>query len=329
VKVVKVKLLICLLTAGLFFGAQLAVAVTKPASSSTNERGQAPPLQVIAAVPDASVLVDASASPILETPIKLSPGAFQLAEQLGIGARIQKLDEFRRAPVGASHALELVETKQAVMHGVLIALLQVRATSAQIANDIFEAGQIRNLLEGRRDRVIKLNTLANLASGGVAEMAGGALQLIPNQKLDNAGNIIEMIGGGLQSGLSLWALRQQEGARLATPARPNMLAPILDQNTNQDSKYPIVVWKFLNTIPPEGGGTRRQLLVKQWLEYGRLADRDPRMLSALSGNGGKRHPVSIDVLEDRQAMLSDVNAVVSRIDKQLLEILLYSDLQSI
>lgn len=313
--VVNEKLLIFLLSAAVFSGASGASAAVTPEQSSIVDAADSAP--------------SVSESPVLEKPVTLAPGAFQLAEQMGIGARIQKLDEFRKSPPDAAHALELVQTKQAIMQGVLVAMLQVRATSAQIANDIFEAGQVRNLLEGRRDRVIKLNTMANLASGGIAEMAGGALQLIPNQKLDNAGNIIEMIGGGVQSGLSAWALRQQEGSKLATPTRPNMLAPILDLSTNQDSKYPIAVWKFLNTIPAEGGGTRRALLVQQWIACGRLSGRDPRLLSALTGHGGKRHPVTIEMLEDRQAMLLDLNALISRIDRHLLEILLYSDLQSL
>lgn len=266
------------------------------------------------------------ASPVLEKPTALSPAAWQLAEQLGIANRIQKLDEHRR--LSTPESLEVTQNKQAIMQAVLVAMLQVRAASAQISYDIFEAGQTRTLLEGRRDKVIKYNSIANFMSGGVAEVTGGSMQLAPNiQQLDTAGNIVEIVGGVAQTALSVMALRQQQGQKRRQPLRPNMLAPIFDQTTNHESKYPSVVWKYLNSSP-SNGDSRRVALVKQWLESGRLPGREAPRIAALTGNGGQRYPVTIDILEDRQAMLSDVNAMISTIERQLLEILLYSDLQN-
>jgi hypothetical protein len=265
-------------------------------------------------------------SPVLEKPLSLTPAAMQLAEQLGVADRIRRVEQLKVLP-GSAASLELVQAKQAIMQSVLIGMLQVRATSAQITYDIFEAGQVQTRLEARRDRAVKYNSIANFVSGGVSEMAGGALQLVPNVKLDNAGNIVEMVGGALQTGLSAVALRQQEGPRRPTGVRPNMLAPIFDQSTNQESKYPRVVWQYLNSAERPGGETRRVALVKQWLETGRLEGRHAPLISSLSGLGGNRYPVTIDILEDRTAMLADVNAVVSRIDRLLLELLLYSEVQ--
>lgn len=279
---------------------------------------------LLAAALAASILI--FASPLNCLAADLSPGAAQLAEQLGVGARIEQLKTWKTAKVRPD-SLELVQTKQAITQAVLVALLQVRAASAQIAYDIFEAGQIRTLLEGRRDRVIKLNTIANFISGGVSEMTGGAFQLVPNVRMDNAGNIIEMVGGGLQTGLSAMALRQQQGSKRAMPAKANMLAPLFNQATTH--QYPPIVWRFLSAPPAEGGESPRETLVKQWLEYGRLPGRESARIAALTGNGGKRYPVTIDLLEDRQAMLVDVNALVSGIDRYLLEILSYSDLESV
>lgn len=271
-----------------------------------------------------------STSPVLEKPVTLSPGAMQLAEQLGIAGRIKQLDDLHRAQADGK-ALDIVQAKQAIMQAVLVAMLQVRATSAQIAYDVFEAGQVRTLLEAKRDRVIKLNTIANFISGGVSELAGGAFQLDPNSiPLDNAGNIVEMVGGAAQMSLSALALRQQNGSKRNTAGRANMLAPIFDQSTNEDSKYPSIVWAYLNAPVSSGTQSRRQALIKQWLEYGRLASKDPAYISALTGGGGRRtYSATIDLLEDRQALLTDVNAMVSRLDRFLLEILLYTDLQTV
>jgi len=259
-------------------------------------------------------------SPVLEKPVTLTPSAMVLAQQLGIADNIRRVDELRTSP----NNIELLQQKQAIMQAVMVGMLEVRAASAQIANDMFEAGQIRTVLENHRDRGLKVNSIANFVSGGVAELGGGAFQLVPNAKMDSAGNIVEMVGGAVQMGLSTYALRQQAGQKKKTAVRANMLAPIFDQSTNMESKYPRVVWRFLNT-PGAAGESLRQTLVKQWLESGKLPAREAAYIAALTGNGGTRYPVNIDILEARQIMLSDVNAIISRIDRLLLELLLYSD----
>lgn len=259
-------------------------------------------------------------SPVLEKPITLTPSALVLAQQLGIAENIRRVDELRSSP----NNIELLQQKQAIMQAVMVGMLEVRAATAQISNDMFEAGQIRTVLENRRDRGLKVNSIANFVSGGVSELGGGSFQLVPNMKLDNAGNIVEMVGGAMQMGLSTYALKQQGGQKKRTPVRANMLAPIFDQSTNGESKYPRVVWKFLNA-QNASGESLRQTLVKQWLESGKLAGRETAYIAALTGNGGTRYPVNIDILESRQIMLSDVGAIISRIDRLLLELLLYSD----
>jgi hypothetical protein len=217
------------------------------------------------------------------------------------------------------------------MQAVMIGMLQVRAAAAQLNYDVFETNQIQSVLSDRRDRAIRTNSIANFVSGGVSEMAGGAFQLVPNLKLDNAGNIVEMAGGAIQTGLSAFALRQQQGRKRVVTPKPNMLAPIFDQNGDETSRYPKLVWQYLNT-PSGNSGTagavsRRQQLIKQWMEIGRLSSRDPALIATLAGNTGRRYPVTIDILDTRMAMLADVNALISRIDRLLLEILLYSDVQ--
>jgi hypothetical protein len=268
-------------------------------------------------------------SPVLEKPISLTADALQLAQQLGIGDNIRRVDELRQHPSPDRNSMELVQNKQAIMQAVLIGMLQVRATSAQISYDVFEASQVQTALEGRRDRALKYNSIANFISGGVSEVGGGAFQMVKNFQLDNAGNLIEMAGGTIQTGLSAYALRAQRGDRRRMPVKPNMLAPIFDQGATQDSKYPRVVWKYLNEPLTAGTSSRRAMLVKQWLESGRMAGRQAPYIAAVTGNGGNRYPVSIDILSDRVEMLTDVNALVSRIERLLLEILLYSDVQSV
>lgn len=264
-------------------------------------------------------------SPVLEKPVSLTPDAAHLAEHMGISQVVHRVETLRAK--SQEQSLELVQAKQTIMQAVLIAMLQVRATSAQISYDVFEAAQVSTALENRRDRALKFNSIANFVSGGIAELGGGSFQLVNNFPIDNAGNIVEMAGGAIQTGLSTMALAQQRGERRGMPLKPNMLAPIFDQTTNQESKYPRVVWQFLNEPIANTNESRRTALLRQWLQSGRLPGRQAPYIAALTGNGGKRYPVTIDILSDRMAMLTDVNALVSRIERLLLELLLYSDVQ--
>jgi hypothetical protein len=273
------------------------------------------------------VFADVSSEPVLEKPATLTPDALQLASHMGIDDNIKRIDELRHS--AAANNLEMLQQKQTIMQAVMIGMLQVRAASAQINYDVFETNQVEVVLSDRRDRAIRTNSIANFVSGGISEMAGGAFQLVPNFQLDNAGNIIEMAGGAIQTGLSALALRQQQGGKRIVAPKPNMLAPIFDQSADETSRYPRLVWQYLNSPSTNTGATqsRRQMLVKQWLETGRLNTRDPVLIASITGNSARKYPVTIDILDTRMAMLADVNALVSRIDRLLLEILLYSDVQ--
>lgn len=282
---------------------------------------------IVALVYACAVPVFAAAEPVLEKPTTLTAEASQLASHMGIDDNIRHIEQVRSSSPAAANNLEILQQKQTIMQAVMIGMLQVRAAAAQINYDIFETNQIEIVLSDRRDRAIRTNSIANFVSGGVSEMAGGAFQLVPNLKLDNAGNIVEMAGGAIQTGLSAYALRQQQGRKRLVAPKPNMLAPIFDQSGDESSRYPKLVWQFINS--PVAGGTesRRQALIKQWLETGRLDSRDPALIASITGNGARRYPVTIDILDTRMAMLADVNAMIYRIDRLLLEILMYSDVQ--
>lgn len=270
----------------------------------------------------------AASEPVLEKPSSLTGEALQLGKDLSIDDNIQRIEELRFSPATAN-SLEMLQQKQTVMQAVMIGMLQVRAASAQISYDVFETNQIESVMANRRDRAMRTNSIANFVSGGVAEMAGGAFQLVPNVRMDNSGNMIEMAGGAIQTGLSTLALKQQQGRKQVVPPKSNMLAPLFDQHGDESVRYPRLVWQFLNGPSENGAGSlpRRQALVKQWLAIGRLTSRDPVLLTTICGGSGKHYAVTIDVLDTRMAMLADVNALISRIDRLLLEILLYSDVQ--
>jgi hypothetical protein len=254
----------------------------------------------------------------------LSPAAKQLAEQLGILGNIEKLHEWRNKPAASVSDSQFLQNKQVILQNIILAMLEVRATSAQIAYDIFEAGQLQNFMQDRRDKQIKANSIANFVSGGVSEILGGSFQISPKIGIDRTGNILEVVGGAMQTGLSTIALRQAGGEKKRVTQGDNMLAPLFDPINQANNKYPIDVWRYVNSNPPGEKETRRTLLVKEWIRFARLKTiKDKDFIAALTGGGAKNTRLTIDLLEDRQAMLSDLDTLVSQMDKHLLEIMIF------
>ncbi|MBI4534516.1 MAG: hypothetical protein HY711_11280, partial [Candidatus Melainabacteria bacterium] len=99
--------------------------------------------------------------------------------------------------------------------------------------------------------------------------------------------------------------------------------------TDADSDYSPTVWKYLNATPPGSnhGLSRRVRLTNTWLQLGRLNQLNQpslrRNLEQLASANPKHQVVTIDVLANRSAMLSDLSAVVAQIDALLLELMQY------
>ena len=71
----------------------------------------------------------------------------------------------------------------------------------------------------------------HLRHAGVVSALGNALDLNNSVKVEDAGDILEMAGGGLATGLGLFALRQQGGETRRLASTPNMLAKLFDRPT--------------------------------------------------------------------------------------------------
>ncbi|MBI4533755.1 MAG: hypothetical protein HY711_07385, partial [Candidatus Melainabacteria bacterium] len=138
---------------------------------------------------------------------------------------VQKLGQLRLKNIQIGSGLpdqEELWVKQQLTDKVIVAMLEVRGTTAAINREICEANELAAYLSARRDKKIFLNSLANLVSGGVGEVAGGAFELGQTRRSENVGDLLEMLGGAMQSGLGTLALRQQRGERRTFASDPNM-----------------------------------------------------------------------------------------------------------
>lgn len=220
--------------------------------------------------------------------------------------------------------LERIEARSDLLEKLMRLSCEIRVVTNKIDREVADADQRRAILAERRDRAVRINTYANLISGGITGLVGGGLKLGDVNHI--APDAIDTVEGGIQTGLSAWALQQQHGERKIAQTAPGLLAAIMDPKLRNPQSYPADVWAFI-TAPQAGGKSARESLADKWTTLGfclqhsghRASPRERMKHMALLNPGSIR--ITIDLLEDRIAMLYDLRATVTRLDDKLLEIL--------
>lgn len=264
---------------------------------------------------------------------KLSPGAQEVAREIGVTPLIEQLYGLPERDRGARGTMSLtaLSLRQEITEVVLGTSLEVDGIIAEIDNELAEMSAIRADLEARRDRAIGINTIANIIASGATGVVGTALQF--KNSTANLGNAIGVAGAGISTFLSLIGLRQQRGGHKTLGVAPNLLAKLFDKKPEFHSDYPEEVWTYLNAVPPAESGTetRRALLIKRWTALGRIESietpKGQRKIELLTSSISQQRSLTIDLLNDRAAMLEDVRAQVSLIKRDLSKLMLALRLQ--
>ena len=123
-------------------------------------------------------------------------------------------------------------------------------------------------------------------------------------------------------------LAYELGGKEPLRVTPNMLAKIFDRKAEFHSGYPQEVWDYLNAIPPTENvrETRRAQLLKAWTATGRIdtgnAPKVQEKIELLTSGVSRKKRLTIYLLNDRAAMLSDVRAKVSLMKRDLSKLML-------
>ncbi|MBP9093445.1 hypothetical protein KBI23_20665 [bacterium] len=272
-----------------------------------------------------------ASAPIAGAP-GLTPEALRLANALGIDSDLTQLLKLSQGPeqsllqASSSDLLKALLLKQSLTESVLSESFEVRSCLSNLETEIAQADDLQAFLEERRDKVIRLNTIANFISGGVTGIIGGALKL--GSVNEQSANGIDTGEGITQTALALLALKQQSGEKRIVDGTPNMLTKLFDINSIHTQRdYPPSVWNYLTSVPANSstGLTRQQTLMKRWQDLKVIntkASQSQRKEAIGHITGTHQQPiVSIDLLDARSAMLHDVRAVVSEMDHPLLELM--------
>ena len=248
---------------------------------------------------------------------------YEVAQQLGV---LQIIDRLNRIKAQPEHDLylevERLKLKNTLDSKVTIATLQVRDVTAKIERELALFNRMRGLLEDRRDKAIKLNSIENIvASGAIAEV-GQAGELFANEV---PGEIIGLVAGLGTMGLGSWALHQQGGGKQRVTLKPNMLAQIFKCPTDKDSEYPPLVWTYLNSLRPGERQTRLQVLYDRWQRFKVIPNLNTpegiKRIGILTNTRSKGF-ANIDLYDDQCDMLVDVRSEVFQLDRDLLDLML-------
>jgi hypothetical protein len=269
-------------------------------------------------------------------PSCLTRESYQLAGELGLVdllTRLQRLHEHNKHKTGSPLSPESTTWRLEIAEVVLTTALQCQAVIAQIETETAGTLEIKAALEGQRDKSSRTNAKANVIANGSISTFGNLLQMpfetTPDSRYELPGEIVESAGTIMAAGLGGIALRQSRGTALSAPIEPNMLAKIFKRPNNSKTEYPDVIWRYLNSVPPgpnKNTMTRRELLIERWIELGRVpplnTEKGRVYARTLAGTIPQNKAVTIDMLEDRAAMLLDLRAEVNQIYKELLNMML-------
>lgn len=224
-----------------------------------------------------------------------------------------------------SNRLELVSLQQQILIRVTAASLQVETATGQIDAEIAQTRELENYLINRRNSRVDRLGLLNLGIGGTIGIGSSALGFTDH---DLAASVTGIVAGGTTIALSIWELRLQRGEarRLETPS--NMLSEVFARPAAASNMYPPVVSSFMHAIPPddEEGLSRQDRLIQSWVQVGRIPPPDSakgrEKIDRLTSIRGQGTRLSIDDLDDRQAMLFDLRVRLKYIQQDLAALLL-------
>jgi hypothetical protein len=230
------------------------------------------------------------------------------APAIGIAWVIGALSELRdlaaaEAAIGPDAALRWLRMRQAVTERVLLAMLDVSATLAEIDCEGERGDQLRERLQLADATRTRRLGLAGVMIGAATAALTGGLSLLG---ADRAGDIAGIVGGGAGATVSGAALFVGSTAEFGTPR--NMLAEIAAPPA-RSAIFPPVVWRWLTR---GGAESAAAVMASDWRTVA------PERRALLLGHGGR---YTVEDLDARDLMLDTLDAQIARMSQELRSLL--------
>jgi hypothetical protein len=151
------------------------------------------------------------------------------AALIGVSLEIELLrTEEKPGAKSSQQSWRILSLHQRIYERVMMASLQVDATTASIDNEIARSTEVRGFLADKRDRdVTRANLFSALLGGGLGATSAG-LQL--SSKQTNGTAATGIAGGAIAAGLSLYGIHAQRGGARILQNRTCWLSSSIDPN---------------------------------------------------------------------------------------------------
>ena len=250
---------------------------------------------------------------------KLSKSTKEVADQLEISPLLAELNTS-----GISIERKAV-LRQKILETILESYFDAASVQAEAEREQGKLEALRQTLVNQRDRRVELNNATNFIASGTLNTIGSVLGF-SNRLPPFPGNFNQMLSGVVSGGLSMYALRQNNGGKTKGQGTSTVLAELFGRPTNDATTYPESVWRFFHSSAPEyPTKTRAQLLEETWILRKELEPHGSKhenlKLDLVCGVAENKRLMSIDDLNDQINMISDVSAVASLMSHHLRDLL--------
>lgn len=228
-----------------------------------------------------------------------------------------KFDNDPMAMVGQRQ--KLLYIRQKLIQVLETSNLEVNATRGRAEAEMASIHELQATVAEKRTRSLRRNTIINFVSGGITKIVGYSIAL---GGIDTPTNILEVVDGTVQCGLSGVTMKEFHGESELVKKMPELLV-VLHQTNNDAGVYPRQIWLYLNEPASGGSGhSRRDELMSQWQARGIFERRDK---AAKLQEGNLKHHITLaritnQLLDDRLAMISELRSMVSQMHLSLMRL---------
>lgn len=274
--------------------------------------------------------IQSSGSSQLGSSIPLSPGAKEAAQLLGLMPYVQRLYELKATGNSEPGVMsdEQLALRVQLLDKILEQSLEVRVVADRIDRELAWTYTGKGMLEARRQKRLNYLFTANFMQGGILGVLSGPQFLDHHPNTGGELLLVASSVGLLLSSLSLVASRS--GTK-KMDGEQTVLADVYSLNqpgtplSSPGEHDPIVVMKFLNSVPPNSleHKTRKEALIEAWKKGQYLKNHSEEHLNKLAvvTPPGTKYREDIKLLGDRIRMLYDVQWTIEQLDAELLELM--------
>lgn len=246
--------------------------------------------------------------------LNLSDQSINTASIIGVTSLLKDWSTLAKSSSSDTKKLAL---RQKIVEKITLANLEVSASLAYIDCEGERTDQLRDRLQRHETKRIEQLTLASIIVGAGTVVTAGALAV---GGAATAGNIVAIVGGSSEAGLSVYAFRNREIGEINH--QNNMLKEIWD-GPGEKSYFPPVVWRYLNSpISADNSITVRESLKDEWLSDELLgkpeSETQQRRMERMFSNGGE---YTLDDLRAREGMQDLLEARLSMFHQKLAKLL--------